>query len=124
MADTDDQLTSKIATILTESTASYATHNRKLKELSSLRSPSSDADFFSSFCKALAPIFSFHRRTPPAERAVRFVTTFAASHNSHHFLEGFLRFLLPAASASSKDARSRGCQIISEVIYCSYFVIL
>ncbi|KAK9741242.1 hypothetical protein RND81_03G091600 [Saponaria officinalis] len=116
------QLTLKIATIFEESRASYASHNRKLKELSKLRSTSPN-NFFSCFCKALSPLFLFQRRTPSAERVVRFVSTFACFTDSnssvvvdHSFLEDFLLFLLSAVTSANKTARFRSCQIISDVI--------
>ncbi|XP_057521686.1 uncharacterized protein LOC130801810 [Amaranthus tricolor] len=120
----DHQLTRKIALILDESKASYATHNRKLKELCNLRSSSPQPQtFFSSFRKALLPIFTFQRRTASAERIIRFVCTFACFTDSKRtsidfhddFLETFLRFLLTFVSAN-KTARFRSCQIISEII--------
>ncbi|KAL8142120.1 hypothetical protein V2J09_015152 [Rumex salicifolius] len=119
--DKENPLTSKIATILEETKGSNATHNRKLKELSNLRS-SSLGDFFPSFCKALAPFFAFQRRTATAERVVRFVASFAGfrdpktSQISQEFLEDFLRFLLSGTSAADKTARSQACHIISETI--------
>ncbi|XP_010670110.2 uncharacterized protein LOC104887214 isoform X1 [Beta vulgaris subsp. vulgaris] len=119
----DKQLTQKIAGILEETKASYATHNRKLKELSNLRS-SSPQNFFSSFCKALLPVFSFQRRTASAERIIRFISTFAcftdskgsAIDDGDDFVEAFLRFLLSAVTSANKTARFRSCQIISEII--------
>ncbi|GAB4855227.1 hypothetical protein Ancab_023852 [Ancistrocladus abbreviatus] len=119
--DVEKQLTHKIAKILDETRSSYATHNRKLKELSSLRS-SSSSNFFTSFSKALTPVFNFQRRVASAERIVRFVATFACCRDAKNaayfevFLEEFLRFLLSAASAANKTARFRSCQIISEII--------
>ncbi|KAL2318383.1 hypothetical protein Fmac_032259 [Flemingia macrophylla] len=83
----------KIAAILDEARSSYATHNRKLKELSLLRSKSpSPSHFFSAFSKTLTPLFDFHRRLASADRV----------------------FLLAAAAASNKIARYRACQIVSE----------
>uniref|UniRef100_A0A5B6ZJY2 Putative condensin complex subunit 3 n=1 Tax=Davidia involucrata TaxID=16924 RepID=A0A5B6ZJY2_DAVIN len=114
-------LMQKIFRILDEARASYATHIRKLKELSTLRSSSPDR-FFSAFSKTLVPLFNFQRRTASAERIVRFVAIFASTRDSNHpsicdsFLEEFLRYLLVAAAATNKMARLRACQIISEII--------
>ncbi|KAH9624926.1 hypothetical protein KSS87_008375, partial [Heliosperma pusillum] len=129
MAEMDEhkQLTRKIATIFEESKVSYAIHNRKLKELAILRSSSSSTtslnNFFTCFCKAVSPLFLFQRRSPSAERVVRFVSSFACFADSkngddvdHTFLEDFLSFLLSAVSSANKTARFRSCQIISEVI--------
>ncbi|XP_061352802.1 uncharacterized protein LOC133297649 [Gastrolobium bilobum] len=119
----DKRLTLKIASILDEARTSYATHNRKLKELSLLRSKSpSLLQFFSAFSKALTPLFDFQRRLASADRVVSFVSAFAAARDtadasiSDEFLEHFLRFLLVAAVASNKTARFRACQIVSEII--------
>ncbi|KAL9230904.1 hypothetical protein vseg_006195 [Gypsophila vaccaria] len=123
MAETeqkDAQLTLKIGTILEDSKASYASHNRKLRELSKLKSSSNN--FFTCFRIAVLPLFCFQRRTPSAERVIRFVSTFSCFTGSsnaafdHSFLEDFLRFLLSAVSSANKTARFRSCQIISEVI--------
>ncbi|XP_074286606.1 uncharacterized protein LOC141611856 [Silene latifolia] len=122
--DQEKQLTRKIATIFEESKVSYATHNRKLKELSILRSTSSSSpnNFFTCFCKALSPLFLFQRRTPSAERIVRFASAFACFADSknavvdHSFFEDFMSFLLSAVSSANKTVRFRSCQIISEVI--------
>ncbi|KAL2322399.1 hypothetical protein Fmac_026778 [Flemingia macrophylla] len=104
----------KIAAILDEARSSYATHNRKLKELSLLRSKSpSPSHFFSAFSKTLTPLFDFHRRLSSADRVVSFVSNFAAATDDE-FLDHFLKFLLAAAAASNKTARYRACQIISE----------
>lgn len=119
------ELTQKIARVLDEVRSSHATHLRKLKELSALRSRSSVSSekFFAAFCTALTPLFDFQRRTSSAERIIRFVAIFAGerdSKNASHsdaFLEQFLRFLLVAAVAANKTARIRACQIISEVIW-------
>ncbi|KAL2333220.1 hypothetical protein Fmac_014433 [Flemingia macrophylla] len=106
----------KIAAILDEARSSYATHNRKLKELSLLRSKSpSPSHFFSAFSKTLTPLFDFHRRLASADRVVSFVSTFAAAADDE-FLDHFLKFLLAAAAASNKTARYRACQIVSEII--------
>ncbi|GAB2277719.1 hypothetical protein Dimus_012422 [Dionaea muscipula] len=118
----DTLLLHRIAKILDETRASYATHNRKLKELSSLRSPSPHENFFSSFSKALCPLFNFQRRTASAERVIRFVATFSSFRGANDasfcdaFLEELLQFLLNAASAASKTTRFRSCQLISEII--------
>lgn len=115
--DEQKQLSHRIAKIFDESRSSYATHNRKLKELSNLRS-SSPQHFFFSLCRALSPIFTFQRRTASAERVIRFVSIFASAKSSAGddvFLEDFLRFLLSGTTAAAKTARFRSCQIISEV---------
>ncbi|KAJ8428900.1 hypothetical protein Cgig2_024969 [Carnegiea gigantea] len=116
--DEQKQLSHRIAKIFDESRSSYATHNRKLKELSNLRS-SSPQHFFFSLCRALSPIFTFQRRTASAERVIRFVSVFASAKSSAGddvFLEDFLRFLLSGTTAAAKTARFRSCQIISEII--------
>ncbi|XP_030520718.1 condensin complex subunit 3 [Rhodamnia argentea] len=116
----DEQLMRRIAKILEEARASHATHNRKVKELSALRS---HPNFFASFSRTLVPLFSFQQRNSSAERIVRFVAAFtcapapkASSGCDNAFLEKFLGFLLVAASASNKTVRFRACQIISEII--------
>ncbi|KAL2340574.1 hypothetical protein Fmac_008514 [Flemingia macrophylla] len=102
----------KIAAILDEARSFYATHNRKLKELSLLRSKSpSPSHFFSAFSKTLTPLFDFHRRLASTDRVVSFVSTFAAAADDE-FLDHFLKFLLAAAAASNKTARYRACQIV------------
>ncbi|XP_057492264.1 uncharacterized protein LOC130777854 isoform X2 [Actinidia eriantha] len=117
----EKQLMQKIARVLDESRASNATHIRKLKDLSALRS-SSPVRFFSAFSKTLTPLFKLSRRTASAERTVRFAAVFAATPAaknasvSDSFLAAFLRFLLVAAAAANKTARFRACQIISEII--------
>ncbi|KAL2340169.1 hypothetical protein Fmac_008109 [Flemingia macrophylla] len=99
----------KIVAILDEARSSYATHNRKLKELSLLRSKSpSPSHFFSTFSKTLTPLFDFHRRLASTNRVVSFVSTFAAAADDE-FLDHFLKFLL---AASKKTARYRACQIV------------
>ncbi|OVA01866.1 Nuclear condensin complex subunit 3 [Macleaya cordata] len=123
MAEKEDEklLMQKIAKILDECRVSYAIHNRKLKELTVLRS-ASPTTFFSAFSKTLTPLFDFQRRISSAERIVRFFAIFAARRDEKHasdcdaFLVEFLRFLLIAAVASNKTARFRSCQIISEII--------
>ncbi|XP_021775152.1 condensin complex subunit 3-like [Chenopodium quinoa] len=118
----DQQLPRKIAGILDESKASYATHNRKLKELSNLRSSSPTDLFFASYRKALLPVFNFQRRTASAECIIRFISTFACFTDSKNsaiddqFFEAFMRFLLSAVTSANKTARFRSCQIISEII--------
>lgn len=127
-AEEGKQLMQKIAKILDEARSSNATHNRKLKELSALRfsktssfSSSFSSLFLSAFSKTLLPLFAFQRRAASAERIVRFVSCFATVRDPDHasdcdaFLEGFLRFLLPATSAANKTARFRACQMLSEV---------
>lgn len=112
-ADDDVQLTRKVAKILDEARASNATHIRKLKELSSLKS---HTGFFTSFSRALTPLFSFQRRMASCERVVKFVASFAAaSCGDGGILEELLSFLLVAAAAANKTARFRACQVVSEV---------
>ncbi|KAJ1398163.1 Nuclear condensin complex subunit 3, C-terminal domain [Sesbania bispinosa] len=122
-AEQEKRLTQKIAAILDEARTSYATHNRKLKELFLLRSKSSSpSQFFSAFSKALIPLFDFQRRLASAERVVSFVSTFAAARHpndastSDEFLDHFLNSLLVVAAAANKTARFRACQIVSEII--------
>ena len=119
-AEQGKRLAQRIAAILDEARASYATHNRKLKELSLLRSKSPSLSlFFSAFSKTLTPLFDFQRRLASAERAVAFVSAFAAARDpasdSDEFLDLFLRFLIAAAASANKTARFRACQIVSEV---------
>ncbi|XP_062093114.1 uncharacterized protein LOC133798691 [Humulus lupulus] len=122
MADEESHLTQKIAKILDEASASSANHNRKLKDLSSLRSKATTSSFFVPFSKTLIPLFAFQRRAPSAERVVRFVSAFATYRDPNHnsecdaFLEGFLRFLLVGSAAANKTPRFRACQIFSEII--------
>ena len=117
----EKRLMQNIARVLDEARASNATHIRKLKDLSALRS-SSPIRFLPAFSKTLTPLFNFSRRTASTERTVRFAAVFAATPDaknasvSDSFLEAFLRFLLVAASAANKTARFRACQIISEVL--------
>ncbi|KAI5336390.1 hypothetical protein L3X38_015657 [Prunus dulcis] len=113
----------KIAQILNDARTSNATHNRKLKELSALRSKTSSSSlFFSAFCKTLTPFFAFQRRTASAERTVRFISSFATARDSgpasqcDAFLEDFLRFLLPVSAAVNRTHRFRACQIVSSII--------
>nr|VDD11177.1 unnamed protein product [Brassica oleracea] len=134
-ASADLHLLHKIAKILNDTRTSYATHNRKLKELASLRSklsPSGSDDespplrrFSSVFFKALTPLFAAaQRRTAAAERIVRFVAEFAClgsnsdggDSDCDEFLDEFLRFLIPGSVAANRNARFRACQIISEII--------
>ncbi|KAL2343921.1 hypothetical protein Fmac_005206 [Flemingia macrophylla] len=104
----------KIAAILDEARSSYATHNRKLRELSLLRSKSpSPSHLFSAFSKTLTPLFDFHRRLASADRVVSFVSTFAAADDDK-FLDHFLKFLLAAAATSNKTtsvSKSHGAQM-------------
>ncbi|KAF4360975.1 hypothetical protein F8388_016784, partial [Cannabis sativa] len=124
MAVEESLLTKKIAKILDEASVSNANHNRKLKDLSSLRSKTttSSSSFFVSFSEALIPLFAFQRRSPSAERVVRFVSAFATYRDPNHnldcdaFLEDFLRFLLVASAAANKTPRFRACQVFSEII--------
>ncbi|KAH0982121.1 hypothetical protein GBA52_009298 [Prunus armeniaca] len=113
----------KITQILNDARTSNATHNRKLKELSALRSKTSSSSlFFSAFCKTLTPLFAFQRRTASAERTVRFISAFAMARDSgpasqcDAFLEDFLRFLLPVSAAANRTHRFRACQIVSSII--------
>ncbi|KAF7129005.1 hypothetical protein RHSIM_Rhsim10G0178300 [Rhododendron simsii] len=124
-SEEDNLLAQKIARVFDETRSSNATHIRKLKDLSALRSSlssSSPARFLSAFSKTLTPLFDFPRRVASAERIVRFVAAFAVTPDSKNasvsdsFLEDFLRFLLGAAAAANKTARFRACQIISEII--------
>ncbi|KAI4307664.1 hypothetical protein L6164_030829 [Bauhinia variegata] len=122
-AEEEKQLMQNIAKLLNEARGSYATHNRKLKELSALRSKSSSLlQFFSAFSKTLTPLFDFQKRLASADRVVRFVSVFASTRDPTNpsacdeFLEHFLKFLLVAASAATKTARFRACQIVSEII--------
>ncbi|WOL13772.1 condensin complex subunit 3 isoform X1 [Canna indica] len=116
------RLAGEIARVLDECRLSHAVHPRKLKELSALRSSAASRPFFPAFSRALAPLFDFPRRTVSSERAVRFISAFAARRDekdaaaSDAFLEEFLRFLLVAAAAAHRAARFRACQIISEII--------
>ncbi|KAF5747475.1 hypothetical protein HS088_TW05G00196 [Tripterygium wilfordii] len=117
----EKKLMQQIAKILDEARTSNATHLRKLKELSAVRSKSpSPAHFVSAFSKTLTPIFLVQRRIASAERIIRFVAAFASTRNNDPdcdcFLEEFLKFLLVAASSASKTARFRACQITSEII--------
>ncbi|KAK7301927.1 hypothetical protein RJT34_12804 [Clitoria ternatea] len=116
-ADQAKPVMQKIAAILDEARTSYATHNRKHKDLSLLRSKSSSHSlFFYAFSKTLTPLFHFHRRLPSSERLVCFVSSFSAAVTSDDFLDRFLNFLLVAAYAANKTARFRACQIVSEII--------
>ncbi|CAB4302517.1 unnamed protein product [Prunus armeniaca] len=116
-------LNAQITQILNDARTSNATHNRKLKELSALRSKTSSSSlFFSAFCKTLTPLFAFQRRTASAERTVRFISAFAMARDSgpasqcDAFLEDFLRFLLPVSAAANRTHRFRACQIVSLII--------
>ncbi|XP_021670919.2 uncharacterized protein LOC110657836 isoform X2 [Hevea brasiliensis] len=119
----DKQLLRKIAKILDEVKASNATHIRKLKEISTLRSKSpSSLQFAALFFKTLIPLFQIQRRTTSTERVVRFVSVFTSARDSNNssardeFLGEFLKFLLVAAMSANKTARFRACQIISDII--------
>ncbi|KAL9252604.1 Condensin complex subunit 3-like protein [Drosera capensis] len=118
----DNPLLAKIVKVFNESSASYATHKRKLKELSHLRSSWPHEAFFASFTKSLTPLLNFQRRTASTERAVRFVAIFCSVRDSDCdnsydvFLEEVLKFLVTAASAANKTVRFRACQLISEII--------
>nr|BAE98725.1 chromosome condensation protein -like [Arabidopsis thaliana] len=137
MASADrNNLTQKIAKILNETRTSYATHNRKLKELATIRSKLSSSEsesesvsssilqFSSVFLKTLTPLFiAAQRRTAAAERVVRFVAEFACLRSNSdgdsdcdEFLEEFLKFLVAGSVAANRNARFRACQIISEII--------
>ncbi|CAA7401389.1 unnamed protein product [Spirodela intermedia] len=116
------QLALKIARILDECRLSQAVHQRKLRELSAIRS-TSHVGFVSSFTWALTPLFEVSKKTASIERIVRFVSTFAAPRGvktgnvtCDSFLVEFLRFLLVAARSASKTARLRACQIVSQII--------
>ncbi|THG19665.1 hypothetical protein TEA_024678 [Camellia sinensis var. sinensis] len=119
--EAEKRMMQKIARVLDETRASHATHIRKLKDLSTLRS-SSPLLFFSAFSKALTPLFIFQRRNASSERIVRFVAIFASNRDSNNaplsdsFLDSLLRFLLVATSAANRTVRFRACQIISEII--------
>ncbi|XVF71042.1 hypothetical protein PTKIN_Ptkin12aG0003000 [Pterospermum kingtungense] len=122
MAETQ-QLIGKIAKIIDDSKTSNATHPRKLKELSAVRSKSPSLHHFSlAFTKTLTPLFQVLKRTASVERVVRFVSAFASARDpndasdSDEFLEEFMKFLLVGAKAANKTARFRACQIISEII--------
>ncbi|ESQ47303.1 hypothetical protein EUTSA_v10027629mg [Eutrema salsugineum] len=133
-ASADRHLLQKIAKILNETRTSYATHNRKLKELATVRSKLSSPDsdesssvrrFASVFFKTLTPLFvAAQRRTAAAERVVRFVAEFACLRGNNsdgdsdcgEFLGEFLKFLLAGSVAANRNARFRACQIISEII--------
>ncbi|KAG2307361.1 hypothetical protein Bca52824_027109, partial [Brassica carinata] len=130
-ASADLHLLHKIAKILNDARTSYATHNRKLKELAALRSKLSPSDsdesssirrFSSLIFKTLTPLFAAaQRRTAAAERIVRFVAEFAclrinSDGGDSEFLDEFLRFLIPGTVAANRNARFRACQIISEII--------
>ncbi|XP_047315595.1 condensin complex subunit 3 [Impatiens glandulifera] len=117
----DTILLQKIVKIFEETRASHATHIRKLKDLSAIRS-SSPILFTPAFLRAITPLLGFQRRTASSERLVRFVSIFSSTRDANNaslcdsFLEAFLHFLLVAAAAADKTVRFRGCQIISEII--------
>ena len=125
MAET--QLIRKIAKIVDEAKTSNATHHRKLKELSAVRSKSPSLHQFSvAFTKTVTPLFQILKRTASVERVVRFVSAFVSARDpidafaSDEFLEDFLKFLLVGATAANKTARFRACQIISEVSFFKF----
>ncbi|XP_076908995.1 uncharacterized protein LOC143566095 [Bidens hawaiensis] len=109
-------LIQKIAKVFDEAKAS---HIRKLKELSNLRS---SPQFFTAFSKTLTPVFTFQRRTAPAERIVQFVAVFACLRDPNRpedcdaFFEQLMRLLITGTAAANRTARFRACQIISEII--------
>lgn len=118
--DEENRIIENIGRILEEAKASNATHIRKLKDLSSIKS-SSPLNFFSAFSKTLTPLFNYQRRVASAERIVRFVSAFATAPDCDEFLQDFLRFLIVATAAANKTARFRACQIISEVYIYFFF---
>lgn len=119
------KLSEKIRAIFQEARSSNATHRRKLKELLLLRS-TSPAEFCAPFFDALTPLFIFQRRNSSTERIIKFVSALACyrSDSGDEFLENFLRFLLVAATSANKTARSRACQIVSEVSLSSFACVL
>ncbi|XP_076886128.1 uncharacterized protein LOC143535879 [Bidens hawaiensis] len=112
-------LIQKIGKVFDEAKASRASHIRKLKELSTLRS---SPQFFTAFSKTLTPLFTFQRRTASAERIVLFVAVFACLRDPNRledcdaFFEQLMRFLITGTAAANRTARFRSCQIISEII--------
>lgn len=105
----------KIAKIVDEVRTSYATYNRKLRELRAVQSKcESPAEFFSVSSKTLIPLFGVQRLTVSTQRALRFVSALAVNSDDR-FLEDFFKFLLVGAVAADKTARFRACRIISEV---------
>ncbi|GJX30846.1 condensin complex subunit 3, partial [Tanacetum coccineum] len=112
---TQPSLKQKIARILDEARSSRASHLRKLKDLSSLRSSTPTPQFFTAFSQILTPIFTTQRRIASVERIVQFVAVFACLRDDpNDFFEMFLRFLIGGTSAANRTARFRACQIISE----------
>ncbi|KAL4577943.1 hypothetical protein LXL04_014058 [Taraxacum kok-saghyz] len=115
-------LMQKIAKVFNDALASRASHIRKLKDLSALRSSIPIAQFFDAFSKNLIPIFNTQRRIASVERMVQFVAIFAClrdpnnSEDCDAFFEQFLRFLIVGTTAAGRTARFRACQIISEII--------
>ncbi|XP_076923663.1 uncharacterized protein LOC143585867 [Bidens hawaiensis] len=115
----DNLLIQKIAKVFDEAKGSRASHIRKLKELSTLRS---SPQFFTAFSKTLTPVFTFHRRTASVERIVQFVAVFVGlrdpncSEDCDAFFQRFMRFLITGTAAANRTARFRACQIISEII--------
>ncbi|KAF5769329.1 putative armadillo-like helical, nuclear condensin complex subunit 3 domain-containing protein [Helianthus annuus] len=118
----ENLLIQKIARVFDEAKSSRASHIRKLKDLSALRSSIQTAQFFSAFSKTLTPIFTTQRRFASVERIVQFVAVFACLRDPNHsedcdaFFEQFLRFLVAGTGAANRTARFRACQIISEII--------
>lgn len=120
----EKHLMQKIAKVFNDARASRASHIRKLKDLSALRSSVPLAQFFDAFSKNLTLIFTTQRRIASVERIVQFVAIFACLRDPNHsedcdeFFERFLRLLMAGTAATSRTARFRACQIISEVFVC------
>ncbi|XP_023735555.1 uncharacterized protein LOC111883455 [Lactuca sativa] len=118
----EKHLMQKIAKVFNDARASRASHIRKLKDLSALRSSVPLAQFFDAFSKNLTLIFTTQRRIASVERIVQFVAIFACLRDPNHsedcdeFFERFLRLLMAGTAATSRTARFRACQIISEII--------
>ncbi|KAK9062182.1 hypothetical protein SSX86_019368 [Deinandra increscens subsp. villosa] len=115
-------LMQKIAKVFDDAKGSRASHIRKLKDLSALRSSIPIAQFFDAFSKTLIPVFTTQRRIASVERIVQFVSIFAClrdpnnSEDCDAFFEQFFRFLIAGTVAANRTARFRACQIISEII--------
>ncbi|PWA56331.1 hypothetical protein CTI12_AA420700 [Artemisia annua] len=120
--DEQAPLKQKLARILDEARSSRASHLRKLKDLSSLRSSTPTPQFFTAFSQTLTPIFTTQRRIASVERIVQFAAVFAClrdpndAESSDGFFEMFMRFLIGGTTAANRTARFRACQIISEII--------
>lgn len=118
----EKRLMLKISKVFDDARASRASHIRKLKELSALRSSIPLAQFFDAFSKTLIPVFTTPRRIASVERIVQFVAIFACirdpnnSEDCDAFFEQFMRFLISGTAAASRTTRFRACQIISEII--------